>query len=97
MLLAHQGVSNIIAHSPTPLPTLCIFIPRIWIEVWTGRSARSLETQSVCRPSCAYNPELVYHFSAFFSTKKMALTTSMVWEYWTLIELAYPLSYVLFQ
>ncbi|KAK2008997.1 hexose transporter [Colletotrichum eremochloae] len=38
--------------------------------------------------------ELVFHVKGLFVTKKMALSTIMVWMSWTLIGLAYPLFYV---
>lgn len=34
------------------------------------------------------------HFSGLFSTKKIAISTLMIWLSWTLIGLAYPLFYV---
>lgn len=34
------------------------------------------------------------HFSGLFATKKLGLSTSMVWLSWTLIGLAYPMFYV---
>ncbi|KAG6018213.1 hypothetical protein E4U43_007054 [Claviceps pusilla] len=34
------------------------------------------------------------HFSGLFSTKKVAISTFMIWLSWTLIGLAYPLSYL---
>jgi hypothetical protein len=34
------------------------------------------------------------HLKGLFSTKKMGITTGMVWFSWTLIGLAYPLFYV---
>ncbi|OBR05254.1 major facilitator superfamily transporter [Colletotrichum higginsianum IMI 349063] len=38
--------------------------------------------------------ELVDHVRGLFVTRKMALSTTMVWMSWTLIGLAYPLFYV---
>lgn len=38
--------------------------------------------------------ELGQNISGLFATRKMALSTSMVWASWTLIGLAYPLFYV---
>ncbi|KAL0936751.1 membrane transporter (hexose transporter) [Colletotrichum truncatum] len=38
--------------------------------------------------------ELVNHVKGLFVTKRMSLSTSMVWMSWTLIGLAYPLFYV---
>ncbi|OLN87727.1 putative MFS-type transporter PB1E7.08c 2 [Colletotrichum chlorophyti] len=38
--------------------------------------------------------ELVFHVKGLFVTRKMALSTAMVWMSWTLIGLAYPLFYV---
>lgn len=38
--------------------------------------------------------ELVAHVRGLFVTRKMALSTTMVWMSWTLIGLAYPLFYV---
>ncbi|RYP43201.1 hypothetical protein DL770_011783 [Monosporascus sp. CRB-9-2] len=34
------------------------------------------------------------HFSGLFATRKMAISTSMIWFSWTLIGLAYPVFYV---
>lgn len=38
--------------------------------------------------------ETSQHISGLFATKKLALSTSMVWMSWTLIGLVYPLFYV---
>merc|ERR1712098_793387 len=35
--------------------------------------------------------EIMMHLSGLFSTKKMGISTSMIWFSWTLIGLAYPL------
>jgi len=38
--------------------------------------------------------ELTIHFRGLFSTKKIGLSTCLIWLSWTLIGLAYPLFYV---
>lgn len=38
--------------------------------------------------------ELAIHFRGLFATKKIGLSTSLIWLSWTLIGLAYPLFYV---
>ncbi|KAI1329336.1 major facilitator superfamily domain-containing protein [Xylariaceae sp. FL0255] len=38
--------------------------------------------------------ELKIHLSGLFATKKVGLSTSLIWASWTLIGLAYPLFYV---
>ncbi|KAH8670166.1 membrane transporter [Tricladium varicosporioides] len=38
--------------------------------------------------------ELMVHFRGLFATKKIALSTVLIWLSWTLIGLAYPLFYV---
>lgn len=38
--------------------------------------------------------ELTRHLTGLFATKRLALSTCMVWASWTLIGLAYPLFYV---
>lgn len=38
--------------------------------------------------------EILVHFRGLFATKKMGLSTSLIWLSWTLIGLAYPLFYV---
>lgn len=38
--------------------------------------------------------ELTVHFRGLFATKKIGLSTCMIWLSWTLIGLAYPLFYV---
>lgn len=38
--------------------------------------------------------ELVAHFRGLFATKKLGLSTILIWLSWTLIGLAYPLFYV---
>lgn len=38
--------------------------------------------------------ELATHFRGLFATKKIALSTLLIWLSWTLIGLAYPLFYV---
>lgn len=38
--------------------------------------------------------ELSIHFRGLFSTKKIGLSTCLIWLSWTLIGLAYPLFYV---
>lgn len=38
--------------------------------------------------------ETAVHLSGLFATKKMALSTTMIWLSWTLIGLVYPLFYV---
>lgn len=38
--------------------------------------------------------ELALHYRGLFQTRKMALSTALVWFSWTLIGLAYPLFYI---
>jgi hypothetical protein len=38
--------------------------------------------------------EVMIHFRGLFATKKMGLSTCLIWLSWTLIGLAYPLFYV---
>ncbi|UPX09320.1 Sugar (and other) transporter [Ascochyta rabiei] len=38
--------------------------------------------------------ELTHHVAGLFATRKLALSTSLVWLSWTMIGLAYPLFYV---
>lgn len=41
-----------------------------------------------------FHRELGSHLSGLFATRKLTLSTLMVWASWTLIGLAYPLFYV---
>lgn len=38
--------------------------------------------------------ELLYHLKGLFATRKLALSTSLIWLSWTAIGMAYPLFYV---
>ena len=58
------------------------------LEGWgTIRSAHGSSKYSVS--------ELTIHLRGLFATKKIALSTVLIWLSWTLIGLAYPLFYVL--
>lgn len=41
-----------------------------------------------------FHREFAKHISGLFATKRLGLSTAMVWASWTLIGLAYPLFYV---
>lgn len=47
--------------------------------------------QSAHKGNRASVGEMLIHISGLFSTKKMAISTAMIWWSWTLIGLAYPL------
>jgi hypothetical protein len=53
-------------------------------RITTTHSAKSLFSSN----------EVLIHFRGLFSTRKLALSTILVWLSWTLIGLAYPLFYV---
>jgi len=38
--------------------------------------------------------EIIVHYKGLFTTKKLAISTSLVWLSWTMIGLAYPLYYI---
>jgi hypothetical protein len=38
--------------------------------------------------------EIIVHYKGLFATKKLGISTSLVWLSWTLIGLAYPLYYI---
>jgi hypothetical protein len=41
-----------------------------------------------------FHREFAKHITGLFATRRLALSTAMVWASWTLIGLAYPLFYV---